>query len=432
MSAKACLGRLARLEKVLSIETSCDDTSVAVLRRVGASWATQTHVKKTLNSRGDGGIIPIKAFNHHHQELAGAVRQCLRDSGLGPADPPDLVCVTRGPGMPGSLSAGADFAKGLAVGLGVPVLGVHHMLGHLLAARAAAAGCTGVSARGPTKFLADDAAAPARGPTKFSADDAAAPARGPTGSPSGSRAVLGTPAFPYLNLLVSGGHTMVVLTTDLLTHEILCDTTDVAVGDALDKCSREIGLDGETNLGKQMDDFIKNNQPNWHNLDPIQLNFPRPIPQKSVLKFALGCFSSHISRLPNLHVMSQQEKASLAYYAQEAVFDHLMNKLKHTIVAHKDKLQHVKSIVASGGVASNLRLRSKIDTLISDLHLDINTYYPPVELCTDNAVMIGWAGIELYEKYGITTDLSFLPQPKWPLSSLDLDFLANKCRHTNR
>ncbi|CAR25754.1 ZYRO0A07326p [Zygosaccharomyces rouxii] len=355
-----------RWYKVLAIETSCDDTCVAILDRKSSIEPPRTivHLKETLNSASAGGIIPTKAHLHHQQQIGPVTHRALQSAGMPNID---LVCVTRGPGMPGSLSGGLDFAKGLAVAWKKPFVGVHHMLGHLLIPRMLNNGQN--------------------------------------------------PRFPFVSLLVSGGHTVLVLSRSCVDHEILCDTLDIAVGDSLDKCGREIGIRGNM-IAKEMEKFI--------NQEPLQLNvpmqLPNPLRNKSTrVDVQAFSFAPFITALKGnltkpLSEYQVHEVRSMAYQMQEAIFHHIVTKLKLVIRLNKEKFEGVSSFVLSGGVGANARLRNLLETEFGDTF--DNFCYPPLELCSDNAIMIGWAGIELFEKHCLTTDLQATPVRKWPLTHL--------------
>jgi N6-L-threonylcarbamoyladenine synthase len=354
---------------VLAIETSCDDTCVALLDRQADKVELVQHIKSTLNSTKEGGIIPTRAFDHHQRHMGQITKELFEQNNIGPHNPPDLICATRGPGMKGSLSIGLDFAKGLSLAFDKPLVGVHHMLGHLLVPRYETSGQS--------------------------------------------------PAFPFLNLLISGGHTMLVLSKSLLEHEILCDTLDVAAGDAVDKCARELGLKS-TNLGKALEQYVLENKEYW---DYQKIDTPTPLSNKpgrvDQLNFSFGAFQGTLRKLiesNSLDLSHEPAVKSAAYQIQNAIFEHVITKIKLTIEKKGHLLENVNHLVASGGVASNFLLRSKLDEYLNN-H-GIETSYPSLELCTDNAVMIGWAGIELYEQERLTTDHSAVPISKWPLSEI--------------
>lgn len=359
-----------RAYKILAIETSCDDTCVAILDRYAAEQPPNliTHLKDTLDSTEQGGIIPTRAHLHHQSKIGPLVKRALEQ--MPKESKIDIVCATRGPGMPGSLSGGLDFAKGLAVAWNKPFIGVHHMLGHLLIPRMATNGTA--------------------------------------------------PQFPFISLLASGGHTILILSQSIDNHEIICDTIDVAIGDSLDKCAREIGMKG-TMIAREMEAFIDMDiEQATNRLVPMTL--PKPLRNKNGrMNVQAFSFSPFITAVRNnltkpLDEYSSSEVRSMAYQIQESIFDHLISKIKLVISLNPDKFRNVTGFVCSGGVGANKRLREK---LASELSQDFSYfYYPPLPLCTDNAVMIGWAGIELHESLGLQTDLEVTPIRKWPLTDL--------------
>ncbi|AET40369.1 putative N(6)-L-threonylcarbamoyladenine synthase Ecym_5633 [Eremothecium cymbalariae DBVPG len=355
--------------KVLCIETSCDDTCVSVLDRFNRQQPLRVlcHYKETLDSLEDGGIVPIKAHTHHQIALGKLTQRAFRDA-LGTID---LVCVTRGPGMVGSLSAGISFAKGLSVALNKPLIGVHHMLGHLLIPRMESNG-EGVK-------------------------------------------------YPFLSLLVSGGHTMLVLSRSAIEHEVLCDTIDIAVGDSLDKCAREIGIRGNM-LAKEMESFINEDMEQAKLSDSMKIGLPNPLRNKNdrvnMQAFSFCPFVTAVKKnLPKpLLQLNIQERREIAYKIQEGIFKHVISQLNLVLRLNSEKLSDVKQFVCSGGVSANQRLRTKLETELE--HDFASFHYPNIELCTDNAVMIGWAGIELYEKHGLTTGLGATAIRKWPIDKM--------------
>lgn len=363
--------------KVLAIETSCDDTCVSVLDRFSTNTAPTVlaNLKDTLDSIYEGGIIPTKAHIHHQARIGPLTERALTESNA--REEIDLICVTRGPGMPGSLSSGLDFAKGLAVAWNIPLVGVHHMLGHLLIPRMATNGKV--------------------------------------------------PQFPFVSLLVSGGHTTFVLSRAIDDHEILCDSIDIAVGDSLDKCGRELGFKG-TMIAREMENFI-NQDINGQDL-ALKLEMPSPLKynpsRRNMLSFSFSAFitalRTNLVKLgkTQVHELPEYEIRSIAYQVQESVFDHIIDKLKHVLKSQPEKFENVHEFVCSGGVSSNQRLRTKLETELGTWNSASfsNFYYPPLDLCSDNSIMIGWAGIEIWESLGLVSDLDMCPIRQWPLNDL--------------
>lgn len=361
--------QLKRSYRVLAIETSCDDTCVAVIDRrdPNISPEIKVHLKDTLDSSSHGGIVPTRAHLHHQITIGGLTKRALELSGF-PAI--DLICVTRGPGMPGSLSGGLDFAKGLSVAWQKPLLGMHHMLGHLLVPRMESNGAA--------------------------------------------------PSYPFVSLLASGGHTTVVLSKSVTSHEILCDSLDIAVGDSLDKCGRELGIRG-TMIAKEMEKFI-NEDASCSEDSEIRMVLPNPLRNKhnrvDAQAFSFAPFITAVRNNLKQPIVdyTRRQIRSMAYQTQEAIFNHIITRLSKVIELNGDKLKGVRHLVCSGGVGANRRLRQLLESKLSETFETF--HYPPLDLCTDNAVMIGWAGIELYEATKLFTSLEATPIRKWPLSEL--------------
>ncbi|SMN18792.1 similar to Saccharomyces cerevisiae YDL104C QRI7 Highly conserved mitochondrial protein, essential for t6A modification of mitochondrial tRNAs that decode ANN codons [Maudiozyma saulgeensis] len=365
-----------RLYQVLAIETSCDDTSVAWLDHDPQSQKTHIvqNLKTTLDSVADGGIIPTAAHEHHQVSIGPLIRQVIDTTELDSnhQKKPDLICVTRGPGMLGSLSTGLVTAKALSIAWDVPLLGVNHMLGHLLVPR-----------------LYDKSI-----------------------------------RFPFVSLLVSGGHCILVHSTSVTDHKILCESIDIAAGDSLDKCGREIGLSGIM-IGKSLNLYTNDIIDPWEK-DEILDTFcklPNPLTKtkKSRIAFSFSPFITAVKQFlasNPLETLSERQHKLLAARIQDSIFNHIITKVKHTIEQNSEMFQNVNDFVCSGGVSANDVLRGKLqNTLKSNFS---NFHYPPLELCTDNAVMIGYAGIELYDKFQhtISNELDILPLRKWSLENI--------------
>jgi len=368
------IGRRAwgsRAYRVLAIESSCDDSAVCLIdRRPGAPPVLEDHLKATLNSAKDGGIIPIDAMAHHLEQMGVVVQQILAKNNHPKVD---LVCATQGPGMYSSLAAGLQLAKGLALAWQVPLIPVHHMLGHLLTPR----------------FFQKN------------------------GYPE--------PEFPFLSLLASGGHTMLVLSKSLYDHKILVDTIDNPVGNSLDKCARFLGMRGNM-LGKELDDFVGDDSTIDFGVLPPKLDIPLALERekKNVAKFSFAHFASLMPRIEHqfdLKTLADQPamfRRALGARIQDAMFTHIIRK---TRLALKGMDLHGMSLLCAGGVAANSRLRAQ---LVSQLEpLGVKVGFASLQWCTDNALMIGWAGIEAYEAFGVPPNsIAASPIAKWPLSEL--------------
>lgn len=410
------IGR-ARSLLTLAIESSCDDTSVAILekykspRRGSPRAILHFHEKITSDNNAFQGIHPIVAMDSHSKNLASLVQRSL--SSLPPSDglpsrssitlldgsthrKPDFITVTRGPGMRNNLGIGLDTAKGLSVAWQIPLLGVHHMQAHALTPRLASA----------------------------------------LGTEGGN--VVVRPHFPFISLLVSGGHTLLLHSKSLTDHHVLASTVDTAVGEALDKIGR-VCIPQEV-LKDRKDVFYAKALSDWafptvksmrtyrapvRRGDEIQkpLNqygwaIQAPFSETRELKFSFSGLASYLSKLANRQDVDDEQRLALAKAALTTSFEHLASR---TIIAldelrKKDDL-NVKTLVLSGGVAANKYLRHVIRKCLNVRgYARMQLSFPPVELCTDNAAMIAWTGIEMWEA-GWRTDLGALPVRKWSMES---------------
>lgn len=359
--------------KVLAIETSCDDACVTLLDRYSPNEAPKVidERKATLNSVSAGGVVPTAAANHNRKYISKLVNQMIIDNNWNTSETkPDLICATRGPGMVGSLAGGYQLACGLSIAWQIPLVGVNHMLGHLLVVRMRSNGIE--------------------------------------------------PKYPFISLLVSGGHTMCVLSYSLTKHEILVDTVDIAAGDALDKCGRELGITGNM-IGKEVEKLLNQYKEEWN--QPVDIMVKEPMLNQwdrvDSLQYSFASFNSQVkntlkkfynSEIPN----NDKIKVRLLFKFQQTIFQHMISKIKLALKVHK--LENIDSFVCSGGVSSNLYLREMLTEQLKPLGIK-NFYFPAPSLCTDNATMIGWAGIELYEQ-GYTTDIGTTVIRKWPITEL--------------
>ncbi|KAI1907995.1 Mitochondrial tRNAs modification protein [Ophidiomyces ophidiicola] len=457
--------RHAQLRQLLTlaIESSCDDTSVAIVEKHGMT-STSVHFLEniTADSREYRGIHPIAALASHQQNLAKLVQKALRflppaneDDGNGrfidilPADgalapvrrrKPDFISVTRGPGMLSSLTTGVDTAKGLAVAWQIPLVGVHHMQAHLLTPRLATALEPSAEAITVSKRV----------------------------------------EFPFLSLLVSGGHTLLVHSRSIVDHEILASTVDIAVGDALDKIGRIVlpmsylKNSPTTMYGKALESFVfPNGKTDYAGYKPpasrgeeiprrqnVQWgwSFTLPFSEKKILAFSFSGLVSEATKQTEDYKAIWKEMNNdggsaddwLPYDARVALgrefmnvcFEHLASRtvLALQSLQHPSGFEHlnkknrrkmdrknakgqaqakspVKTLVVSGGVAANQFLRNLLRLFLDVRGFeDIDIVAPPMYLCTDNAAMIGWAGIEMFEA-GWKSDLKCRALKKWALDS---------------
>ncbi|CAK7246217.1 MAG: Mitochondrial tRNAs modification protein [Sporothrix thermara] len=453
----------------LAIETSCDDTCVAVLEKevAPASTSTQTSHPRarlvfeeriTADNRAFGGIHPLTSTESHTAALAPLVQRATASLPRGTsAAAPDFVSVTRGPGMASSLATGLAVAKGLAVAWQVPLVGVHHMQAHALTPRLVAAMAAGAAKAAPVPVPVE---------------------------------------FPYLSFLVSGGHTMLVQSRSPTDHRVLATTSNIAVGDLLDKCARAILPRGyiaaaearaERSLpyGALLEAFAFPNGPGdyadyaypalrrdemapfvgpgWQLEAPLGKNALRKALRfdfsglnGSVIKLAGGDppasstesagGSTDADSFPEMPEMLEEERRLLARGTMQQAFEHLASRLLLALKAGEGAAKKKKTrtgtgtgagtsagagaetaikaddgpltcLVVAGGVASNQFLRHVLRSALTVRgygHLPVVA--PPPSLCTDNAAMIAWAGMEMYEA-GWQTHLSVLPIRKWSMDA---------------
>ncbi|EXJ56632.1 hypothetical protein A1O7_06976 [Cladophialophora yegresii CBS 114405] len=404
----------------LAIETSCDDTCVSILsttnRHNSASADLLFDEKITAKNTGKGGILPTESLQSHQSNLSTLVESALPHlpTALDPVGPrtiwlrdgnpvqkPDFISVTRGPGMSANLGLGLATAKGLATAWQIPMVGVHHMQAHALTPRL-------VNAMGKDGQHDDDGH---------------------------------SPNFPFLTLLVSGGHTMLLHSKGLVDHEILATTMDTAVGDELDKCGRlllpkevQAGTP-DTAFGKYLsayafrspEDFASWRVPatRAEEIDKPRNEFgwrlSTPMAENRELTFSFSGIASQVKRLilarSNAGSMNEMERLLLARSALGAAFEHLGSR---TVIA-LEKLRaegiQIDHLVVSGGVAANSFLRYYLRELLDRRSFGkTQLVFPPVEFCTDNAAMIAWAGFEMFGA-GYSTDLGCAPLRKWSMDS---------------
>jgi N6-L-threonylcarbamoyladenine synthase len=342
--------------KVLGIETSCDETGVALVDAGGDTTVAPRLLAEALHTQAAmhadyGGVVPELASRDHIRRVLPLLERVLGDAGLGRHDI-GLVAYTRGPGLAGALLVGAGVAVALAAALGTPALGVHHLEGHLL-----------------SPFLAPPA-----------------------------------PAFPFVALLVSGGHTQLMQVRGVGHYTLLGETIDDAAGEAFDKSAKLLGLGypGGPALSKRAESG-----------DAKAFALPRPLLHSGDLDFSFaGLKTAVLTQHRKLGpAPSVQALDDLAASTQEAIVDVLVAKslraLRHT---------GARTLVVAGGVGANRRLRQRLDAEVADLGAGI--HYPPLALCTDNGAMIALAAA-LRLRAGMAqlqTGGAFDVRPRWPLA----------------
>ncbi|OUS32013.1 tRNA (adenosine(37)-N6)-threonylcarbamoyltransferase complex transferase subunit TsaD [Thalassotalea sp. 42_200_T64] len=333
--------------RILGIETSCDETGIAIFDDEKGILAHRLYSQIAVHA-DYGGVVPELASRDHVRKTIPLIKEALKEANLTPADL-DGVAYTAGPGLVGALLVGCSIGRSLAYGWGIPAVPVHHMEGHLLA-----------------PMLEDD-----------------------------------VPEFPFVALLVSGGHTMLVEVDGIGKYQMLGESVDDAAGEAFDKTAKLLGLDypGGPVLAKMAEAGT-----------PGRFKFPRPMTNRPGLDFSFSGLKTFAANTVRDQDDSAQTKADIAYAFQEAVIDTLAIKCKRALEQTK-----LNRLVIAGGVSANTALRDKLAQLTTKLKGKV--YYPRPEFCTDNGAMIAFAGMQRL-KSGVSADLTFKATPRWPLDTL--------------
>jgi N6-L-threonylcarbamoyladenine synthase len=348
--------RIGAIMRVLAIETSCDETAAAVVARDGeaAGRVLSNLVLSQLDEhRPFGGVVPEIAARSHLDHLDSLVERALEEAGIGFGQL-DGVAATGGPGLIGGVFVGTMTAKAIAAARGLPFLAVNHLEGHALTAR-----------------LTDRL------------------------------------AFPYLLLLVSGGHCQLVEVAGVGRYRRLGGTIDDAVGEAFDKTAKllDLGYPGGPAVEKAAQAG-----------DPTAVKLPRPMVGKSGCDFSFSGLKTAVRQVrQRMEAFDDRAAADLAASFQAAVADVLADRCAHALQAFKRDTGQAGPLVVAGGVAANRVLRARLRDLAAGRGTRLIA--PPLELCTDNAAMIGWAALERLA-LGLRDPLDFAPQPRWPLESL--------------
>ena len=334
---------------ILGIESSCDETAAAVLRADGTILA-EAVFSQLKEHAAFGGVVPEIAARAHLQHLPGLVSGVMAKAGIGYTDL-DAVAATTGPGLIGGLIVGASFAKGVALAHNLPFIAINHLEAHALTVRL------------------------------------------PGLMPGGA------PAFPYLLLLLSGGHCQCVLVEGLGHYRRLGSTLDDAVGEAFDKAAKLLGLPWPG--GPHLERLATGG-------DSRAVNLPRPLMGRAGCDFSFSGLKTAVARAVAAgHARPEDIAASF----QAAVAAVLADRAAHAL----DMAPGVTALVVAGGVAANGAVRRALDSVAASRSLPMLA--PPLRLCTDNAVMVAWAGLERL-RCGALGPRSHNPRPRWPLTEL--------------
>ncbi|KAG0339898.1 hypothetical protein BG004_006631 [Podila humilis] len=416
----------------LGIETSCDDTCAAVVTSdrqiLSEVLRTQHHLHEPM-----GGIVPKLAHHAHMRNLPEVVREAIQRAGLGSdLSKIDVVAVTRGPGLAHCLGVGLNAAKTLAAALDKPLIGVHHMEAHALTAR--------LTSTDPDLFPGSSSSSSCSSPTNEQIHAEGAVNYAPIGSDP-------FPSFPFLALLVSGGHTLLLVVHSVDRYTTLATTVDDSVGEAFDKTARELDipwLPGRAGgPGASLEAFAKEAKSpmRYFNLLPIPMSLRN---NKREMKFSFAGLKSAVTRVVNEEkkksehgVMDTDKKRDLAAGFQARAVTHLCRKVEQGLRDCQEKGIEISSLVISGGVGRNATLRHMMEEVCANYEIDLEqkkaeagssftqvvkkrrmkVICPPPKLCTDNAVMIAWTGLERYQQ-GLIDRYDIDIVPKWPLDML--------------
>lgn len=333
--------------RVLGIETSCDETGIAIYDSEHGLLAHQLYSQVKLHA-DYGGVVPELASRDHVRKTLPLIKRAMQEADT-QASQIDGVAYTAGPGLVGALMVGACVGRSLAYGWNVPALAVHHMEGHLLA-----------------PMLETE-----------------------------------QPEFPFVALLVSGGHTMLVRVDGIGRYQLLGESIDDAAGEAFDKTAKLMGLDypGGPRLAKLAEQG-----------QPTDIKFPRPMTDRPGLDFSFSGLKTAASNALQKSAQDQQSLANIAYAFQQAVVDTLVIKCRRAL-----QQTGLNRLVVAGGVSANTELREQLQQLTQSLKGQV--FYPRPEFCTDNGAMIAFAGCQRLQA-GQQEDLAIITRPRWPLHEL--------------
>lgn len=337
--------------RVLGIETSCDDTGVAIYDSEQGLLAHALYSQIETHQEY-GGVVPELAARDHIRKIIPLIDTVLAQANC---DKESIsgIAYTSGPGLAGALLAGSSVAKGLAFSWGIPAVGVHHMEGHMLA-----------------PMLEDN-----------------------------------PPEFPFVALLVSGGHTLLAEVSGVGEYKILGQTLDDAVGEAFDKTAKILGLGYPG--GPAISKAAEKGQVG-------RFKFPRPMIDRPGMDFSYSglktfALNTVIKEADENKQLDSQTICDIAYAFQDAAVDVLTIKCKRALL-----FTGAKRLVVAGGVGANLRLRSELKQLTNKMRCQL--FYPRIEFCTDNGAMIAYAGSQRLHQ--ASPDLSFQVKPRWSLEDL--------------
>ncbi len=332
---------------VLGIETSCDETGVAVFDDRRGLLAHQVYSQFGIHA-DFGGVVPELASRDHIRKLLPMIRQVLKKAGISLQEL-DGIAYTEGPGLIGALMVAAAVARGLGFAIGLPVVGVHHMEGHLL-----------------SPMLEEPA-----------------------------------PALPFVALLVSGGHTMLVEVAEIGCYRVLGETLDDAAGEAFDKTAKLLGLPYPG--GPKLARLAENGRPG-------RFEFPRPLLNRPGCDFSFSGLKTAVMYAVRDTDLDDQVRADIALAFQTAVVETLIAKCLRAV-----EQTAIPRLVVAGGVGANRELRTRLARSIEEQGGEV--YFPRPEFCTDNGAMIAYAGA-LRLRHDISEEQTIAARARWSLADL--------------
>ena len=331
---------------VLGIETSCDETAVAIYHAEKGLIGHNLYSQAMTHSEY-GGVVPELASRDHIRKLAPLIKQILSDSRL-PSSAIGGIAYTAGPGLMGALLVGAATARSLAWTWQIPAVAVHHMEGHLLA-----------------PMLEEN-----------------------------------PPRFPFVALLISGGHTMLIEVAGIGRYHLLGESLDDAAGEAFDKTAKMLGL--EYPGGPRLAELALQGRERFQ--------FPRPMTDRPGLDFSFSGLKTHALITINNNVANLQDKADIAFAFQQAMAETLTIKCRRAL-----QQTGLKALVIAGGVSANQAIRAELTEMSVETGAQI--YFPRPEFCTDNGAMIAYAGCQRLMA-GQKQDLQIFARPRWSMDEL--------------
>ena len=334
--------------RVLGIETSCDETGLAVYDTARGLLAHALHSQIALHE-AYGGVVPELASRDHIRRVVPLAERVLTQARCGLMEL-DGIAYTKGPGLAGALLVGASIASALAYSLAKPVVGVHHLEGHLL-----------------SPLLCEP-----------------------------------KPEFPFLALLVSGGHSQLLAVGGVGDYRLLGDTLDDAAGEAFDKTAKLLGLSYPG--GPALERLAAHGRPGV-------VCLPRPMRDSGDFNMSFSGLKTAVLTLARSEALSEQRRADIALGFQQAVVDVLVAKTIAALAA-----TGLARLVVAGGVGANRSLRERLSSALA--HRDVNVFFPELQFCTDNGAMIALAGALRLQR-GAASDHAFTVRPRWDLASVD-------------